>query len=294
MQNPSSRPAYRWPVHFKSVKAGLPFLRDASGASRSIGLMMLTIVLILWVSTVVILRTSSVTMLSALLSANLLIGIVTCWVLAYYSTTKRSPTSRIPATPAPHLMSSSQTLQNISVMFVDMSNFCELVQYLQPAQQMALLHEIYSNFDRIIISHGLHRIKTNGDEYIAATTSNELHFPTLKDQGNSTVAISMAAKDIRQYFNQMTRRHAHICRLRIGIATGDVITGSIGILSPCTDMWGKPMLVASRLEGNCTPDQILLCSTTYERVKSSLDTNPVGNLNLKGLGTTKAYRLVTS
>ncbi|WP_100657065.1 adenylate/guanylate cyclase domain-containing protein [Alteromonas flava] len=188
-----------------------------------------------------------------------------------------------------------QELQNIAVMFIDMSNFCDLVNQRNAAEQHALLHQFYCEFDRLVNSYGLYRIKTNGDEYIVASglacIGSQTDQKALEQQ--NALALCLCALAIRAYFNQAITEYTDRCHLRIGIATGEVVAGRIGRKMLGYDLWGKPMLLASRLEHSCIPNQIQICPVTYQQVKAQLLTSRRGPQALKGLGIVTCYWLLS-
>jgi len=84
----------------------------------------------------------------------------------------------------------------------------------------------------------------------------------------------------------------HDLRLRIGISSGPVVAGVIGLRRFLYDLWGDTVNMASRMESHGTPDSIQITRSTWELVRDDFVTEPLGLVDVKGKGKVETWRLV--
>ncbi len=151
-----------------------------------------------------------------------------------------------------------------AVLFADMAGFKSLTSQLDDEDIVCVLNALYQRFDQQAQLAGICRIKTNGDEYMAALSQA---FDARKDQPDS-VADDMLrfAQQISQDFQQIVKEFAIDVELRIGIAMGPVRAGIIGSQRPAFDIWGRTVNLASVLEQISQPDFITVCPQFYSHL----------------------------
>ena len=179
---------------------------------------------------------------------------------------------------------------NVSVLFIDMSCYSDYAITQSLDRHVALLHQAYTRFDQILSKHGIIRVKTNGDQYIAAIgipcteaekSNGQFRQLSLHQQ---SLQLCYAAIAIHKSFAQICEKFVFNSHLKMGIASGDVTAGVIGKLRPSFDLWGEPMIIASRLEQLCSKNNILLCPKTYKLLQgSAIQAEFNGKRKLKGL-----------
>lgn len=172
-----------------------------------------------------------------------------------------------------------------TILFADLVNFTQLAEAIAPTELVALLNEIFSEFDHLTEKHGLEKIKTIGDAYMVV---GGLPMP----RPDHAVAIAEMALDMQQAIAQFNQRHHHQCDLRIGINTGPVIAGVIGTKKFIYDLWGDTVNVASRMESHGLAGAIQVTTATYEHLKSQYIFQPRGPLFIKGKGEMLTYLLI--
>lgn len=128
-----------------------------------------------------------------------------------------------------------------SVMFLDVVGFTAFARDKPAATVVAFLDRIFRVLDATIKRHGLEKIKTIGDGYLAVAGLPQPQF----DHVDRAV---LAALDIIRALPGLRADLDVAIDVRIGIHTGDVIAGVIGIDKPFYDIWGDTVNVASRLE----------------------------------------------
>ena len=108
-----------------------------------------------------------------------------------------------------------------TVLLADLAGFTALTAHVGPDQIVCLLNEIFSAFDLLVEKHGLEKIKTIGDAYMAA---GGISFP----RADHAEAMAKLGRDLRDELEQFNRQYRTSIRIRIGISTGPVVAGVIG------------------------------------------------------------------
>ncbi|HNF72609.1 MAG TPA: adenylate/guanylate cyclase domain-containing protein, partial [Chitinophagaceae bacterium] len=182
----------------------------------------------------------------------------------------------------------ARLFHDVTVMFTDFVNFTGVGEKLAPQALVSELHTCFMNFDRIIEKHGLEKIKTIGDAYLAVGGL------PLRDVAHAENVLK-ASLEIRQY---MEERQAALqektFRIRIGIHTGSVVAGIVGVKKFAYDIWGDTVNTAARMEQNSEAGRINVSETTYEITKEQFHFSFRGDLDVKNKGKMKMYFLETS
>ncbi len=165
-----------------------------------------------------------------------------------------------------------------AIMFMDMVGFTTMSSGMDPSNVVTLLSSIFSACDAIMAEHGLMKIKTIGDSYMAATFAQP-------------DAIAQAARAALQTLSTITRLHPEIV-VRIGLHCGPVTAGVIGIERLQYDVWGDTVNVASRMESSSEPGRIHI-SEAFANALAGAPFSIVerGTVNIKGKGDMTTYWL---
>jgi adenylate cyclase len=167
--------------------------------------------------------------------------------------------------------------QDVSVLFADISGFVALSRKLGPARIVDLLNEIVRRFDQLAERHGVEKIKTIGDAYMAVAG-----VPLPTDDHNERLArMALEMLTVIDDVRNETGLELHV---RIGMASGPVMAGVIGTKKFSYDVWGDTVNLASRLEGASERGAILICPGCHERLRQSFDCEPRGTIDIKGVG----------
>lgn len=150
---------------------------------------------------------------------------------------------------------------------------------------VALLNQIFSEFDRLAEFYGLEKIKTIGDAYMVV---GGLPIP----DKNHAVAIAEMALAMRECIAKFQGPAGNRLALRIGINTGAVVAGVIGTKKFIYDLWGDTVNVASRMESSGLAGQIQLAETTYRHLKTRYTIQARGIVKIKGKGQMQTYWLL--
>jgi len=173
---------------------------------------------------------------------------------------------------------------DVSVMFADVVDFTRLAEELTPNQVVSFLDEVFTQFDRLTLKHGLDKIKTIGDAYmvVGGLAGERLNYV------DHTADMAMEMLELTQ--NDPSLRRLGI-QLHIGIATGPAIAGVIGATRFIYDLWGDTVNLASRLTSEATAGQILVDKITNRRLGHRYAFEAPRDIPIKGKGTTTVFRL---
>jgi adenylate cyclase len=172
-----------------------------------------------------------------------------------------------------------------TVLFADLVGFTSLTKRLSPNHLIELLNDIFSILDELTEKHGVEKVKTVGDAYMAVSGVDG----KLK---NSAEAIADFALDMVKAIGEYAKASGYPIAMRVGIATGQLISGVIGIRKVSFDLWGETVNLASRMETHSEQGSIQVTETTYWRLHNHFELIPKGKLHLEGFGPTEAYILV--
>ncbi len=176
----------------------------------------------------------------------------------------------------------AEAFTEVTVLFADIVGFTQLSTQVSPQELVGLLNRIFSAFDELAQKHGLEKIKTIGDAYMVV---GGLPIPR---SGHAEAIIEMAL-DMQQAINKFNIETKFNCNIRIGINTGPVVAGVIGIKKFIYDLWGDTVNIASRMESHGIPGNIQISQTTYEKVKNKYILESRGLIEIKGKGEMQTY-----
>lgn len=183
-----------------------------------------------------------------------------------------------------HQSAIAEQFQEVTIMFADIVDFTPLASEMSPTKLVNLLNEIFSSFDQLAEQHNLEKIKTIGDAYMVVGG-----LPTV--QPNHAEAVAQMALDMQQKISQFKREDGKSFHLRIGINTGSVVAGVIGIRKFSYDLWGDAVNIASRMEAQGIAGNIQVTHATYEYLKDKYFMEKRGEIILKGRGKMITYWL---
>lgn len=173
----------------------------------------------------------------------------------------------------------------VTVLFADIVGFTEIASNLSAIELVELLNEIFSEFDQLTEIHGLEKIKTIGDSYMVVAG-----LPT--PRADHAQAIANMALDMQLVMGRFNDRQKRDFQIRIGIHSGSVVAGVIGLKKFIYDLWGDTVNTASRMESHGIPGRIQTSAATYALLKNSYQFEHRGLVHIKGKGDMDTYFLL--
>lgn len=161
----------------------------------------------------------------------------------------------------------------VSILFADCVGFTRLSAEMAPMEMVSLLDETFSHFDSLVDIYCLEKIRTIGDNYMVAAGA------PIKRADHAQVLARLAI-DMLTFAN----RNGFPLQFRIGINSGPVVAGVIGVSKFHYDIWGDAVNIASRMESQGVPGKIQITRETYELVKEEFVCKKRGTVDIKGKG----------
>ena len=186
----------------------------------------------------------------------------------------------------------ARLIDQVTVLFTDFKGFTAISEKLSPKELVRDIHECFSAFDLIMEENGMEKIKTIGDAYMAAgglPVANTTH-------AADAVRAALALRDFIEHGKQdKIARGLPFFEVRIGIHTGPVVAGIVGVKKFAYDIWGDTVNTASRMESSGEPGRVNISEATYALVKEvkevrdgrelpAFEFTPRGKVQAKGKG----------
>ncbi len=180
----------------------------------------------------------------------------------------------------------AKSFELVTVMFTDFKNFTQASEKLSPEELVREINNCYSEFDNIVTRHGIEKIKTIGDSYMCAgglPVTNSTHPQDIVKAG-----LEMQ-KFIEKNKAERILKGQPFFDLRLGIHTGPVVAGIVGIKKFAYDIWGDTVNTASRMESSGEIGKVNISGTTYELVKDKFKCTYRGKIEAKNKGQIDMY-----
>ena len=179
----------------------------------------------------------------------------------------------------------AERFDDATVVFADIVAFTHLSGRLEPQALVDLLDQLFQTFDRLSERHGVEKIKTVGDAYLAVAG-----VPVRR--ADHVAAAADLALDMMRAVDELTVPGLGPVRLRIGIHTGPVIAGVIGRRRPSYDVWGDTVNTASRMESQGLAGRIQLSDASRQQLPERFQLVDRGLVQVKGKGRLRTWFLV--
>lgn len=157
----------------------------------------------------------------------------------------------------------AEDVSNVAVLFSELTGFGKLSATLTAYEIVAILNDLVTAFDEAAERHGMEKIKTIGDTYMAVCG---LSIPYL-DHDKRAIDFALEMLAIIRRFNSERDFHLNI---RLGISSGDVVAGIVGRNKFIYDVWGDTINIANALRSACPPGSILVATAVYRRLQDLL------------------------
>jgi class 3 adenylate cyclase len=173
----------------------------------------------------------------------------------------------------------TQRVDECSVLFADIVGFTPLASRLSADDLVALLNRVFSRFDELAERHGVEKIKTIGDGYMAACGLPEAR----TDHAQRIARLALDMLNAIDEFEDLA--------IRIGINSGQVVAGIIGQSRIAFDLWGETVNLASRMESHGVQGCVQVTHSTYELLRDDFAFEAKRTIEVKGKGPITVYVL---
>lgn len=174
--------------------------------------------------------------------------------------------------------SEAKLYNHVTVLFSDFVNFTGISEQMSPTELVQEIHKNFTAFDAIMEKHGVEKIKTIGDAYLAvAGLPNE--------QPDHAQRVVKAALELQAFMDSNQGKF----KIRIGINSGPVVAGIVGVKKFAYDIWGDTVNMASRMESSSEAGKINISGSTYELVKQEFNCEYRGKISAKNKGEVDMY-----
>ncbi|MCZ4408343.1 tetratricopeptide repeat protein [Cryomorphaceae bacterium 1068] len=182
----------------------------------------------------------------------------------------------------------AQLIDHATVLFSDFKGFTAISEKLSPKELVRDLNDCFSAFDAIMDKYGIEKIKTIGDSYMAA---GGLPLPDALHAENVVRAAFEMRDFIRAGKAKKIEAKQPYFEIRIGIHTGPVVAGIVGVKKFQYDIWGDTVNTASRMESSGEVGKVNISQSTYEILKndSRFEFESRGKIKVKGKGEIDMY-----
>ena len=187
-----------------------------------------------------------------------------------------------------HGKSEARDFDQVTVIFTDFKEFTQTAEELSAKELVNEINTCFRKFDQIIEDHGIEKIKTIGDSYMAAGGLHKPRHTEVKD-------VVLAGIEMQEFMierkKQRNAKGLAAFEMRVGINTGPVVAGIVGVKKFQYDIWGDTVNTASRMESHGAVGKVNISQQTYDYVKddSILTFQSRGKLAVKGKGEITMY-----
>lgn len=179
----------------------------------------------------------------------------------------------------------AENYPSASILFADLVGFTPMSARMTPSEMIELLNTIYSHFDGLAEKYGVEKIRTIGDNYMAASG-------VPAPRPDHAQALAQMALDMLEFAKTIPQQNGESINFRIGINSGPLVAGVIGRKKFHYDVWGDTVNVASRMESHGLAGKIQITKHTSELIQDEFICDKRGTLDIKGKGKMDTWLLV--
>ncbi len=173
----------------------------------------------------------------------------------------------------------------VTILFTHVNDFWHIAGSRPPKEFIDLLNQVFTLFDRLADQHGVQKIKTMGDTYMAVCGVPE-------PRTDSAEAVAEMALSMQREIATIGTGSGEPFSVRIGVHTGPAIAGVVGVKKLAYDLWGPAVNLASQMESSGVAGGIQVSQSTYEALKDKYIFELRGEFYVQGQGEVATYMLM--
>jgi adenylate cyclase len=175
-------------------------------------------------------------------------------------------------------------IDEAAVLFTDFSGFAKLTQELGPANSIENLNRIFSGFDTIAKHFGMERVKTIGDAFMAVSG-------VIKSTDSPLLDGIMAGLKMQDFIAHYDAQSEFNWQVRVGVHSGPIMAGVVGIQKIAFDVWGDTVNMASRLENLALLHGVTIAKDDSQKLNGQVQAKSRGVQELHNLGQTEIFQI---
>ncbi|XP_064078216.1 soluble guanylate cyclase 88E-like isoform X2 [Macrobrachium nipponense] len=180
-----------------------------------------------------------------------------------------------------------ETFESVTILFSDVVTFTEICSRITPMEVVSMLNAMYSIFDKLTEKHRVYKVETIGDAYMVVAGAPERQ----NNHGEMVCDMALDMVDaITELKDPSTGNHL---RIRVGVHSGMVVAGVVGLKMPRYCLFGDAVNTASRMESTSEAMKIHISQTTRDTLSPPYSVTERGEITVKGKGNMKTYWLVS-
>ncbi|KAJ8976836.1 hypothetical protein NQ317_011832 [Molorchus minor] len=180
-----------------------------------------------------------------------------------------------------------EMFDSVSILFSDVVTFTEICSRITPMEVVSMLNGMYSIFDKLTERNRVYKVETIGDAYMVVSGAPE-------KEGNHAERVCDMALDMVEAITDLkdpsTGQHL---RIRVGVHSGAVVAGIVGLKMPRYCLFGDSVNTASRMESTSEAMKIHISQYTKELLPSVYRVMERGEIYIKGKGDAEVWRRST-
>jgi adenylate cyclase len=182
--------------------------------------------------------------------------------------------------------SQAKKIDLVTVLFADFVGFSKFAEMVDAEKVVQVLDHYFQAFDVILNKYDIEKIKTMGDAYMCAGGVPGINSSNPLDVVNCGIEM----RDfVEKYKNERKAANKHYLEMRIGIHTGPVVAGIVGVKKFSYDIWGDTVNIASRLQSTGQEGKVNISEATYQCVKDRFKCEYRGKVPAKNIGDIEMY-----
>ncbi|EZA46610.1 hypothetical protein DMN91_008977 [Ooceraea biroi] len=178
-----------------------------------------------------------------------------------------------------------EMFDSVSILFSDVVTFTEICSRISPMEVVSMLNAMYSLFDTLTERNRVYKVETIGDAYMVVSGA------PVKESDHADRVCDMALDMVEAITDLKDRSTGNHLQIRVGIHSGAVVAGIVGLKMPRYCLFGDSVNTAARMEATSQAMQIHISQSTQELLSPSYKVKERGEIEVKGKGTMKTYWL---